>query len=44
MDHVMSNFGNNNYKTKLQAKISLLEKENFKLRGELTDKLLIIKQ
>ena len=31
----MSNFGNNNYKTKLHAKISLLEKENFKLRGEL---------
>ena len=25
----MSNFGNNNYKTELEKKISLLEKENF---------------
>ena len=44
MKHVMSNFGNNNYKTELEVKISLLEKENFELRGQLTDKLLIIKQ
>ena len=44
MKHVMSNFENNNYKTELEVKISLLEKENFELRGQLTDKLLIIKQ
>ena len=44
MDHVMSNFGNINYKTELEMKVSLLEKENFELRGQLIDKLLIIKQ
>ena len=31
MDHVMSNFGNINYKTELEMKVSLLEKENFEL-------------
>ena len=40
----MSNFGSNNYKTELEVKVSLLEKENFELRGQLIDKLLIIKQ
>ena len=40
----MSNFGNINYRTELEMKVSLLEKENFKLRGQLIDKLLIIKQ
>ena len=44
MDHVMSDFENNNYKTELEMKVSLLEKENFELRGQITDKLLIIKQ
>ena len=44
MDHVIANFGNNNYITELEVKVSLLEKENFELRGQLTDKLLIIKQ
>ena len=44
MDHVMSNFGNINYKTESEMKVSLLEKENLELRAELTDKLLIIKQ
>ena len=44
MDQVMSNFGNINYKTKLEVKVSLLEKENFELRGQLIHKLLIIKQ
>ena len=44
MDHVMSNFGNINYKTELEMKVSLLENENFELRGQLIDKLLIIKQ
>ena len=44
MDHVMPNFGNINYKTELEMKVSLLEKENFELRGQLIDKLLIIKQ
>ena len=38
----MSNFGNINYKNKLEVKVSLLEKDNFDLRGELIDKLLII--
>ena len=38
----MSNFGNINYKTKLEVKGSLLEKDNFDLRGQLIDKLLII--
>ena len=42
MDLVMSNFGNINYKTKLEVKVSLLEKDNFDLRGQLIDKLLII--
>ena len=42
MEHVISNFGNINYKTELEMKASLLEKENFELRGRLTDKLLII--
>ena len=36
----MSNFGNINYKTELEMKVSLFEKENFELR----DQLLIIKQ
>ena len=44
MDHVMSNFGNINYKAELEVKVSLLETENFELRGQLMDKLLIIKQ
>ena len=44
MDHVMSNFGNINHKTKLEMKDSLFEKENFELSGQLIDKLLIIKQ
>ena len=44
MDNVMSNFGNINYKTELEMKVSLLEKENFELRDQLTHKLLIIKQ
>ena len=44
MGHVMPNFGNINYKTELEVKVSLLEKENFELRGQLIDKLLIIKQ
>ena len=38
----MSNFGNINYKNKLEVKVSLLEKDNFDLRGQLIDKLLII--
>ena len=38
----MSNFGNINDKTKLEVKVSLLEKDNFDLRGQLIDKLLII--
>ena len=33
-----------NYKTELEVKFSLLEKENFELRGQLIDKLLIVKQ
>ena len=41
MDHVMSNF-ENNYKTELEVKVSLFKKKNFELRGQLTDKLLII--
>ena len=40
----MSNFGNINYKTELEMKVSLLKKENFELRGQLINKLLIIKQ
>ena len=40
----MSNFGNINYKAELEVKVSLLETENFELRGQLMDKLLIIKQ
>ena len=32
MDHVMSNFGNINYKTESEMKVPLLEKENFELR------------
>ena len=40
----MSNFENINYKTELELKVSLLEKKNFELRGQLIDKLLIIKQ
>ena len=32
MDHLMSNFGNINYKTELEMKVSLLEWENFELR------------
>ena len=44
MGHVMSNFGNINYKTELEMKVALQEKENFELRAELIDKLLIIKQ
>ena len=38
------NFENNNYKAELEVKVSLLEKENFELRCQLTDKVLIIKQ
>ena len=44
MYHVMSNFGNISYKTELETKVSLFEKENFELRGQLVDILLIIKQ
>ena len=44
MDHVMSNFGNINCKAELEMKASFLEKENFELRDQLIDKLLIIKQ
>ena len=34
---------NINYKTELELKVSLLEKENFELRDQLIDKMLIIK-
>ena len=44
MDHVMFNFGNINYKTELEVKASLMEKESFELRGRLIDNLVIIKQ
>ena len=44
MDHVMPNFGNIYYKTELEMKVSSLEKENFELRGQLIDKVVIIKQ
>ena len=44
MDHLLSNFGNINHRTELEMKVSLLEKENLELRGQLIDKLLIIKQ
>ena len=44
MDHVMSNFGNINYKAELEVKVALLEKEDFELRDQLIDKVLIIKQ
>ena len=44
MDHVMSNFGNNYNKTEIELKVSLLEKENVELRGQLIYKLLIMKQ
>ena len=44
MDHVMSSFGNINYKSEFPMKVSLLKKENLKLRGQLIDKLLITKQ
>ena len=44
MDHVMLNFGNIYYKTELEMKVSSLEKENFELRGQLIDKVVIIKQ
>ena len=44
MNYVMSNFGNINYKIELEVKVSLLEKENFELRVQLIDHLLIIKQ
>ena len=40
--NVASNFGNINYKTELELKIFLLERENFELRGQLIDKMLII--
>ena len=40
----MSNFGNIDHKTELEMKVSLLEKENFELGGQLIDKPLIIKQ
>ena len=39
----MSNFGNTNYKTELQLKVSLLEMKNFELGDQLIDKMLIIK-
>ena len=44
MDHVMSNFGSIKYEAKLAVKVSLLETENFELRCQLVDKLLMIKQ
>ena len=44
MDHIMSNFGSINYKTELELKVSLLEKQNFELRDQLIAKILIIKQ
>ena len=40
----MSNFGNINDETELEMKVSLLEKENFELRDQLINKLLIIKE
>ena len=40
----MSNFGNINREIELEMKVSLLEKENFELKGQLIDQLLIIKQ
>ena len=40
----MSNFGNNYNKTEIELKVSLLEKENVELRGQLIYKLLIMKQ
>ena len=40
----MSNFGNIDHKTELEMKVSLLEKDNFELGGQLIDKPLIIKQ
>ena len=39
----MYNFGNTNYKTELQLKVSLLEMKNFELGDQLIDKMLIIK-
>ena len=39
----MSNFGNTNYKTELQLKVSLLEMKNFELGDQLIDKMLMIK-
>ena len=44
MDHVISNFGNNCNKTEIELKVSLFEKENVELRGQLIYKLLIMKQ
>ena len=41
MDHVISNFENNNYKSELEVKVSLLEKQNFGLRVQLIDKMVI---
>ena len=41
MDHVISNFENNNYKSELEVKVSLLEKQNFEIRAQLIDKMVI---
>ena len=40
----MSDFENINYKIELEVQVYLLEKENFELRGQLIDKLLLMKQ
>ena len=44
MGHIMSNFGNINYETELELKVSLLEKKNVQVRGHLIDKMMITKQ
>ena len=41
MDHVISNFENSNCKSELEVKMSLLEKQNFGLRVQLIDKMVI---
>ena len=44
MDHIMFNFGNIDYKTELELKVSLLEKEHFEQRDQVIAIILIIKQ
>ena len=41
MEHVISNFENSNCKSELEVKMSLLEKQNFGLRVQLIDKMVI---